>query len=932
MNADPRPRCRPFAHAASAWLCAASLALAACGEQNAAQFLGSAKDYLAKKDDKAAVIQLKSALQKDPSLPEARFLLGRTLLNQGDAVSAEVELKKALDLKYLGTAVVPLLAQALLAQGKGERVIQSYADADAGEPAATAALKTVVAKAYAQRGDTAKAKAAIDDALRAAPDSTQALLVQARMKAGERDFDGALATLDRILAEDAHAYEALQLRGDLFLLVKADPDAALAAHRQAIAQRADWLPSRASIIEILLARKDIAGARAALAQLKSVLPNHPQTRYFEARFAVLDGNVKAAREIVQKLLVVVPDDPTVLLLAGSIELQLGSLTQAEDLAAKALTRAPQSLDARRLLAQVQLRAGQPLKARETLVSVVDRPGASVALLNLAGQASLLAGDLATAESYFGRAAKLDPKDAGSRTALALAELSKGRADSGFAQLEEIAASDKDGTIADMALISTRLRRRDYDAALKALDGLERKQPKKPYAAELRGQISLARGDAAAARQSFARALDLDPLYVPAAASLASLDLRDNKPDDARKRFDRVLAADPKNLEALLAVIDLRARAGAGREELAGLLANAIKLNPSEATPRVLLIELALRHKDPKTALSVAQDAVAAIANNVELLDALGRAQLAAGEASQAIVTFNRLAALQPGAPAPLLRLADAQRGAKNEKAAREALQRALDSSPRYLPAQRGLIVLELAAGRHEQALALARKVQRERPDQGEGYLFAGEIEAQRKNWDGAAAAYREGLKRTGSTELALKLHSALLAAKKRGDADAFAATWTKEHPRDVGFRTYLGDRALGQLDYAGAEAQYRAVVDLEPDNPIGLNNLAWVTNRLKKPGALPMAEKANALLPNHPAFLDTLATILADNGQAAKAAAIEKQAVALAPDHPPFRLNLARIYVLTGEKSLAKTELDRLAALGDAFARQAEVDALRKAL
>ncbi len=68
----------------------------ACGEEKSEDLMSSAKTYLAKKDDKAAIIQLKNVLQKNPSQPEARFLLGQALLNSGNAVAAIVELRKAL--------------------------------------------------------------------------------------------------------------------------------------------------------------------------------------------------------------------------------------------------------------------------------------------------------------------------------------------------------------------------------------------------------------------------------------------------------------------------------------------------------------------------------------------------------------------------------------------------------------------------------------------------------------------------------------------------------------------------------------------------------------------------------------------------------------------------------------------------------------------
>ena len=40
-----------------------------------------------------------------------------------------------------------------------------------------------------------------------------------------------------------------------------------------------------------------------------------------------------------------------------------------------------------------------------------------------------------------------------------------------------------------------------------------------------------------------------------------MDLADNKPDEARKRMEAVLAKDPKQTEALLALAGMRAAAG-----------------------------------------------------------------------------------------------------------------------------------------------------------------------------------------------------------------------------------------------------------------------------------------------------------------------------------------------------------------------------------
>ena len=74
---------------------AASLALGACSGDSADSLVASAKAHLAKNDVKSAQIELKSALQKNSESAEARFLLGKTLLDGGDADAAAVELGKA---------------------------------------------------------------------------------------------------------------------------------------------------------------------------------------------------------------------------------------------------------------------------------------------------------------------------------------------------------------------------------------------------------------------------------------------------------------------------------------------------------------------------------------------------------------------------------------------------------------------------------------------------------------------------------------------------------------------------------------------------------------------------------------------------------------------------------------------------------------------
>src|SRR5258705_2700126 len=81
--------------------------LAGCGPSTPEALVASAKEYLAKNDRNAAVIQLKTALQTNPDDAEARFLLGKSLLETGEVASAEKELRKAAELKYPSDHIAP---------------------------------------------------------------------------------------------------------------------------------------------------------------------------------------------------------------------------------------------------------------------------------------------------------------------------------------------------------------------------------------------------------------------------------------------------------------------------------------------------------------------------------------------------------------------------------------------------------------------------------------------------------------------------------------------------------------------------------------------------------------------------------------------------------------------------------------------------------
>ncbi|MET0517522.1 MAG: XrtA/PEP-CTERM system TPR-repeat protein PrsT [Burkholderiaceae bacterium] len=908
-------------------ICGMVLLLAACSGDSAQSLLEEARKQIDAKDSKAAVIQLKNALQKEPKLAEARFLLGKLLLDGGDAVGAAIELQKAQELGYAPDPLLPLLAKAMLGSGEAQKVIDRFGGQTLSTASAQAELQLVLANAYRATGKPDKAQIALDAALKAEPGQVGAQLLRVRMLAAEKDVSAAGEALNKVIATAPASSEARQLRGEL-LLAGGDRDAALAAFKEAIERDKLNVAAHAALLQLLLGNKDVAGAEAELQVLRELAPRNPQVKFFTAVMALDKGDLKLADEQAQALLKQMPDYVPALQLSGTVALRQGAFVQAEADFTKALTAAPGNARLRLLLAQTSLRLGDSAKAIRLLQTLADASPPQWEPNALMAQALLMSGDAAKAETFFARAAKLNPKDTRSRTALAMAHVANGKTEQqGFDELRTISDGDT-GPIADLAMISALTRKKDLDGALRAIAQLEKKQAGQPLAPYLRGQTELQRGARAQARAAFEDALKRAPGYVPAAMSIAAMDIADGKPELARQRFEKMVADDPKDVKSSMALLRLRMQDGAPKEQLLQLLRQTIQASPGDPAPRLALATLLMEQKDFKAAAAAAQEGLSAVPDNLELLDLLGQAQFLGGDVNQATTTYNKMASLSSNSPLPATRLAEMSVAQKDPAAATQYFKKALALKPDHLPALRGLMTLEVAAGRPASALAIARTVQAQSGTQASGFVLEGDLQSGQKEWAEAARAYRSGLERQALPEIAIKLHRVLLAGGRADEALKLEQQWLKQHPKDAVFVYHLADTALAKSDFMLAQQYYETVLRLVPDQPLALNNLAWLLNRARKPDALTYALRANKLAPKEPAFMDTLAEIYASNEQLPKAIEIQQAAVAAGPDIAVHRLHLARYYLVADDKARAKAELTRLAALGDKFSEQAEVKAM----
>jgi len=515
-----------------------------------------------------------------------------------------------------------------------------------------------------------------------------------------------------------------------------------------------------------------------------------------------------------------------------------------------------------------------------------------------------------------KANSLDKGNLKSEVRLAQVRLAAGDTGRAISDLESLSASSEPQQYqADLALFTEHVRRREFDKALEVADRLEKKMPKSPLPSNLRGVTYLAKRDLTAARASFERALEIEPDFYSAAYNLAIIDVQEGKPQAARQRYDAILKKNPKNEQVILATAELSAITGSSPAEIAALLEKAVAANPTSLRARLALITYYIRQRDHKAAIGAAQAGLSAIPNEPQLIEALGTAQITSGDGNQAVETFKRLALALPQNPLVQLRLADAYGSIKDYPAAIDSVRKALALKPDLDQAWGALARAYVLSGKPEGAIAEAKKLQKEQPTKAIGYAIEGEILALQRKLPEAVTAFRTGLSKQPSPILAARLYTALQSAGKSDEAAAMAAKWTKDNPKDATMRQLVAEQSQRRGDMSGAIANYRQVLEINPDSVAALNNLAWLLAQNNDPKALEYAEQAHRFAPFNPSVLDTLGYVLTKQGDAKRGLQMLTMASTLAPTRDEIRLHLAQALAATGNKAEARKQLTELVKL-----------------
>lgn len=909
---------------------ATALSIVLAGTAWADSSLQNAQGFYSKGELRSAVIELKNVLQDNPSDAQARNLLGRIYLQQGNGPAAEKELRRARALGLDSQELQLDLAEAYLKQQQFDRVLSEVDPGSIEDQSLRARAWALQGMAAVGKRDPVKGREYLERSVELAPDLASAVLGLVALDVAEKHSDKAGARIDRLLAVSPDNTNALLVKAELSRQDKRFDDA-LALYTRAIeinAKEPRFFLGRATSY---LSQQKVDPALKDLDRVDELQPGLVMTSYLRGLAAFQQQDLDTARDHLQRVMGVLPNHKPTELLYGIVSYLKNDYQIADELLGRFLTAAPGHVPAAKVLAAARLKLKKPDGAIDVLQPLVTPNQRDAQLYALLGSAYMMRGDHAKGAEYMQKAVEIQPDLAALRTQLAMGLLKGGNMDQAVSQLQSAVELDQDLIQADVLLVMAHLRKQDYEQALKVSKALEKRMPDSPIPFNLTGLAYLAKQDMQLARQSMERALQVDPQFVTAEFNLVRIEMSEANYDAAQKRYQHILEVQPANPKAMIGLAAL-AEKRKDPEAMLKWLQMAVEKNPDSIEAASLLGRYYLSTGKPLKALSLASGLSSRFPSDVRVLDLLGKAQLATGEASSAVRSFERLAELSPS-PEMFLQLAGAQLKAKDRSGARISVKEALKLDRKHLQAQLVLGVFSLEDENFKEALNIARKVQQDHADVAGGFELEGRIRFKQGEIKLALDAYEQAYKITKNGKIALQLAETYKKAGRNDDAIRVMRDWLNAQPMDHNGRLVLA-MLLQQLGrHQDAIKEYETLAEHKKTNAVTMNNLAWLYFVEGDRRALDLSKQAYEANSERAEIADTYGWILLQMGQDPELAlSLLQQAYVSYPTNGEIGYHVGVALHKNGRDAEAKRTLKNALRDDSSFAEVEQARALLKQL
>jgi len=612
--------------------------------------------------------------------------------------------------------------------------------------------------------------------------------------------------------------------------------------------------------------RDFRPALAAFRRAVALNPNHVQARLRIAQMMASTSDQKLVQDAENQLRTLAESSSAsseILNTLGFTELKLGDTEGAVRSFERSLAQAPGELSAYVMLARAKLLEKDTKSAEEALKKACDQLPKSPDAHRLLGEFYVDQTRLSEAGDQFRRALELDARNGPALMNLARIQLASGdkqTAEQSFKRLTTF-----DGYKSTYATFLFQEGQRDL--ALREFERLARENPNDRAARTNLIIAYRAQGRLSDVDRVLAEALKKNPKDTQALLQRGETSIEAAKYAQAEIDLNEVLRQTPSSPEVHFLLAKLHQAKGdtlTYRQELS----QALQLNRNLQPIRVELAQNLINSKQPKAALDVLDEAPEAQKASTPILVQRNWALWALGDMAEMRKGIDRGLAQQRSAD---LLIQDGlwKLRANDPSGARAALEQALKIDPSDLRALQVLNQTYQAQKNGPTPLQRVKEYAASQPKSapvqdflGVMLMAQGEKAQARSAFAAAKQADPNYVKADLSTVQLDIVDGKLPDARKRLET---ILSSDKANPTA---QLWLGIINEKMGDRGAAIELYRKVAEAQPGSAQALNNLAYLLSEVanKPDEALKYAQEAVHLVPEHPAYCDTLGWILYRKG------------------------------------------------------------------
>lgn len=224
--------------------------------------------------------------------------------------------------------------------------------------------------------------------------------------------------------------------------------------------------------------------------------------------------------------------------------------------------------------------------------------------------------------------------------------------------------------------------------------------------------------------------------------------------------------------------------------------------------------------------------------------------------------------------------------------ARHFYMKVLELSPQDYSVIGKLVNLEVSSGNAEEAQKILNSFSDNQANLAAKHFLQSVIYFAENKMDAGLKELRLSWSERPTDRVGDTIYHYYVKANQRVDAETFLAEWAQKVPVSLKAIILLASQYEKRKDYVDAIFWYEKGLLIDENNPIILNNLAWIYHLNKDSRAQKLSEKAANIQPNSAAVLDTHGWILVSSGKVPEGIEFLKRALSLSPDNEEIKQHL----------------------------------------